>query len=295
MTGFISYSMQDRFVAGEVARALQRLRIEPFLAHDDITVSLPWRDRILAELAACELFVPLLSHDFKKSEWCSMECGFIFARPTVTILPMSLDGTLPYGFLSQIQGAFIDIIRDLDRRTLTTRLRNGLVQHRPDFVGDLYLDGLQRAPSRKSFRPQFTEFTSIVEKMGEEQISRLLTIMESKVHLFQADKQMRADLDSIYMAICKKVQPATVERFDAFVRSAYNVIVQPTFDPNILSTVKGMLPPQPWPPGIHKEISATLGLTPTQISKYIQVLIRRGDFANQVHGQVIPHDETSDT
>jgi hypothetical protein len=298
MNGFISYSMQDKFVAAEVARALRNLRIEPFLAHDDILVSVAWRDRILSELSTCDLFVPLLSHDFKKSEWCSMECGFILSRPSVTILPLSLDGTFPYGFLSQIQGAFLDIMHDLDRAHLTGRIRNGLLHHRPDFVGDLYLDGLERSPSRKSFRPKLTEVACVVDKLSVDHVSRLLTIMESRVHLFHMDKQMRSDLDLIYMGVCKKLETAMRERFDAFVRSTYNngqpiTVPQTELDRElILASVKEMLPAQPWPAGIHKEISSKLGLTPTRTTKCIQELIRRGDFMNQVDGQLIPHEET---
>jgi hypothetical protein len=64
----------------------------------------------------------------------------------------------------------------------------------------------------------------------------------------------------------------------------------PTFglDVDILNAAKELLPPQPWPSGIHRELADKLGLTPTQASKYIHALIKRGDFLEQVDGQLSP-------
>lgn len=59
-------------------------------------------------------------------------------------------------------------------------------------------------------------------------------------------------------------------------------------DEDLLNAVKEMLPAQPWPQGIHREIAGKLDMTPTQISKYIQALIRRGDFMDQVDGELFP-------
>jgi hypothetical protein len=59
-------------------------------------------------------------------------------------------------------------------------------------------------------------------------------------------------------------------------------------DEALLDAAKGYLPPQPWPSGVHKELAEKLGLTPSQASKYIAELIRRGDYMEQVDGELIP-------
>lgn len=59
-------------------------------------------------------------------------------------------------------------------------------------------------------------------------------------------------------------------------------------DVDILNAVKEMLPAQPWPQGVHREIADKLDMTSSQVSKYIQVLIRRGDFMDQVDGELFP-------
>lgn len=63
-----------------------------------------------------------------------------------------------------------------------------------------------------------------------------------------------------------------------------------TIDEDVIAALKEILPAQPWPQGIHKDAADKLGLTPTQVSKYIQELIRRGDFMDQIDGQLFPKD-----
>lgn len=101
---FISYSTVDKAAAGAVKRALSTYDIECFLAHEDIQVSEEWRERILEELAACDVFIPLLSTAFKESDWASQEIGVAASRSDVAIVPLLLDGTIPFGFIAKIQG-----------------------------------------------------------------------------------------------------------------------------------------------------------------------------------------------
>ena len=102
--GFLSYSTQDRSVAADVKAVLASLGVDAFMAHEDIHVSQQWRDRILSELNSMQVFVLLLSDAFKKSEWTAQEIGVAVARPEVLIVPASLDGTVPFGFIGALQG-----------------------------------------------------------------------------------------------------------------------------------------------------------------------------------------------
>ena len=106
MNAFISYSNQDRVIAGQVKTYLEGYNISAFLAHEDINVTEVWRERILQELAQTTVFIPLLSVAFKESDWASQEIGFALGR-NVLIIPISLDGTIPYGFLAAVQGGRI--------------------------------------------------------------------------------------------------------------------------------------------------------------------------------------------
>jgi hypothetical protein len=105
---FISYSHKDRKYAGQAKRVLRVFGIDAFLAHEDIHVSHDWRDRITQELKRCELFLPLLSKTFLTSEWAPQEIGFIVSRPEVKVIPIALDETIAFGFISNIQSRRID-------------------------------------------------------------------------------------------------------------------------------------------------------------------------------------------
>jgi len=103
LRAFISYSNQDRLVASKVKEFLAEYNIEGFLAHEDINVSEEWRGRIIEELNQARVFVPLLSAAFKQSEWASQEMGFALAKNAL-IIPLSIDGTAPFGFVAAVQG-----------------------------------------------------------------------------------------------------------------------------------------------------------------------------------------------
>jgi len=59
-------------------------------------------------------------------------------------------------------------------------------------------------------------------------------------------------------------------------------------DEELLGQVKAILPSQPWPSGVHREVAEKLDITPTMASKCIYALIKRGEFMNQVDGQLFP-------
>ena len=69
MTAFVSYSNKDRKVGAQAKAVLGEFGIDGFLAHEDLEISEEWKERILDELRRCDLFVPLLSTNFVKSEW----------------------------------------------------------------------------------------------------------------------------------------------------------------------------------------------------------------------------------
>lgn len=103
-TGFIGYATTDRESASAVRTALREIGIECFLAHETLAISDDWRARIVEELGRIQIFVALLSKDFRASEWAPQELGCAFGRREVLILPLSLDDTTPFGLISHLHG-----------------------------------------------------------------------------------------------------------------------------------------------------------------------------------------------
>ena len=126
MKAFISYSMVDRASAAETKKVLDRLGIDSFMAHEDLVVSEEWKKRILDELKASEIFICLLSKDFKSSDWCPQELGFVVARPKTVVIPLSIDGSVPFGFISHIQGQIVKDTWQIEDRIVNALLRKKL-------------------------------------------------------------------------------------------------------------------------------------------------------------------------
>ena len=120
---------------------LGEVGIDAFLAHEDLEMSEEWQQRILEELRHCDLFVPLLSENFLKSPWAPQEAGFIASRPPdeVVIAPLSIDGTIPFGFFGHVQSGRIEvdgITRELLVEPLMKRFPRKLFPSRIRIAGD---------------------------------------------------------------------------------------------------------------------------------------------------------------
>lgn len=100
---FISYSNHNKERAGQVKEILNDYNIFAFLAHDDIRISEEWKKEIIKELKIMNVIIPIISKEFKKSEWAPQEVGIAVFRD-VLIIPLSLDNTTPFGFFNHKQG-----------------------------------------------------------------------------------------------------------------------------------------------------------------------------------------------
>jgi hypothetical protein len=104
---FVSYSTIDKVVGGQVKSLLEGHGMDCFLAHEDLEISDEWKLRILDELRVCHVLVVLLSKSFRESQWGPQEVGVVVGRGSVPIIPLSIDGTIPFGFISHIQSKLI--------------------------------------------------------------------------------------------------------------------------------------------------------------------------------------------
>lgn len=98
---FLSYSSKDKSIAGKIKRYFEGAGIEVFLAHEDISPSSLWEQTIIQNLKMADIFMPLISRNFKSSDWSDQESGIAEAMDK-KVIPLSLD-ILPYGFLAKYQ------------------------------------------------------------------------------------------------------------------------------------------------------------------------------------------------
>lgn len=95
----ICCSVKDEKIGAAVKEILATLEIGSFVAHDGSDLPEKVTKRIIGELGEFNAFIPLLSTNFKNSDYCSQELGVAYFKKLL-IIPLSLDGTIPYGFIS---------------------------------------------------------------------------------------------------------------------------------------------------------------------------------------------------
>jgi len=102
---FLSYSTLDKNLAGRVRDSLSVFGFEVFLAHENLVPSEEWQQRIRSELSRCNVFMPLISENFRTSEWTDQEVGHAFSRiPGCLILSVLVPPiSSPHGFLKILQ------------------------------------------------------------------------------------------------------------------------------------------------------------------------------------------------
>jgi hypothetical protein len=76
------------------------------MAHEDIGVSLVWRDEIIKQLQLSDAVVCLFSENFYNSHWCLQESGIAGYRhdhENIGLILLSLDGKVSPGCLNHLQ------------------------------------------------------------------------------------------------------------------------------------------------------------------------------------------------
>ncbi len=104
---FVSYAEADKALAGKVKEGLEKYGLETFLAHEDINPAEEWQQVILDNLESTDVFIPLITADFPRSKWTDQESGIALTHGKV-IVPLSIDGNNPYGFVGRFQGMKIN-------------------------------------------------------------------------------------------------------------------------------------------------------------------------------------------
>lgn len=161
---FVSYSVERKSAGAAVKACLTEFGYECFLAHDDLRVSEEWKHRILDELSVADVFVALLSKEFMASKWCGQELGFIVSRPQVLVIPLSLDGTTPYGFIEHLQGSKVP------KNNLAAVLEEVLFRKRPRQMVPAQVERVRNAGSFRTAEALVLPLVPHFEQFDDEEV-----------------------------------------------------------------------------------------------------------------------------
>lgn len=96
---FFSHSHKNIKLVLNVQTILEKTAwIKCFIAHKDIKPTEKWKEEIKKYLECCHCLVAFLSQDFKSSDYCDQELGFVLNRD-IPIFSVKLDHINPYGFI----------------------------------------------------------------------------------------------------------------------------------------------------------------------------------------------------
>ncbi len=165
---FISYQTADKHVAGKIKQLLEGIGIEGFLAHEDIDVSLEWQDEILKNMAKSSLFICLLSSNYLNSFWCIQESGMARFKNS-TVIPLTLDGTVPPGFISKYQAVRID-----PERPRIHDLIPGLMKYNKFDVLEIIIEVIGSSRSFRGAESNFELILPYLNDLTEKQAKSLL-------------------------------------------------------------------------------------------------------------------------
>lgn len=101
---FLSHADEDKIIARKLADELAKYGFDVFVAHDDITIGNDWEQILKDEIKNRELFIVILSENFKKADFADQEIGIACAY-NKRIFPIRIDDTMPYGFMARFQGS----------------------------------------------------------------------------------------------------------------------------------------------------------------------------------------------
>ncbi len=143
MKAFLSYSSADYELAKEIKGFLDDFGIDTFLAHTSIEPTREWESEIYRNIIECDIFIPLLTHSFKTSNWTDQECGIAYNQKK-NVIPLSVD-LVPYGFLGKFQAMRFDVAKDgWQRIDEKFRIVSILIKNFPHEMRPLFIDSLDK-------------------------------------------------------------------------------------------------------------------------------------------------------
>jgi hypothetical protein len=169
MLAFMSYQTEDRLVAASVAGLLEAIGIQSFMAHEHIEVSVQWREEILRQIGLADLFVPILSERYYASIWCKQESG-IAAFRRITIIPLSVDGSIPQGAMNHIQSTHIGL------QPTYQKLFPGLAAHDVAFTISAIIQIIARSGNYRTAESNFAMILPYLNRATDQQIVDLLNV-----------------------------------------------------------------------------------------------------------------------
>jgi hypothetical protein len=182
MLAFMSYQTENRAIAARVSQLLGTLGIQAFMAHEHIEVSMQWRDEILRQIGLADMFVSILSQHYYQSIWCKQESG-IAAFRRITVIPLSIDGSIPLGALNHIQSTLIN-----PNAPTYANILPGLALNDVHFLISALTQVISRSGNYRSAESNFDLVVPYLPRATDQEIVELLNVAQRNDQIANAGR-----------------------------------------------------------------------------------------------------------
>ena len=134
--------------------------IDTFVAQHDIESGKKWHDEIKNNLKESQVFLAIITKEYHNSSYADQEVGMALAR-NIHIIPISLDGSMPKGFLHEIHAEkfSIDVTENCDN--LVTKINNQFKLSNPT------INEIPNIESNEQLSAKYTFNNTSSNKFGE--------------------------------------------------------------------------------------------------------------------------------
>lgn len=199
---FVSYSSEDKRLAGYLKSYLENYGLSVFLAHEDIQPTVEWEDEILHNLDGCDVFIPLLTDNFSRSKWTDQESGIALAKNKV-IIPLRVS-TPPYGFIGKWQALKLDTSNWITFEKSCVDILDVIKEkkHLKESLADCLIKSLQNVPNF-SAAEKILDILEKLEPFTKNQINEIfrVAVNDSQVRLCYKGKAKLSEWSSNYSNI----------------------------------------------------------------------------------------------
>ncbi len=205
---FLSYADKDKEVANTLHDKLSEQNIDVFISSKDLIISDIWLNELKAQIEKCELFMVLLSNNFRSAEYTDHEVGYAIAN-NKRIYTVRIDDLEPYGFMRQYHAK---IISPEIKNSEINELSHGLIRYVND--GVLALDEqIKTLKTSTSYREANAnaKFLSDCSYFTNEQINNIAKI-------YQENREVRDAWTS--GPICRQIIVSNKDKVDTDIKNA---------------------------------------------------------------------------
>lgn len=167
---FLSHSDKDKKIATDLKEKLAKYEIDVFLAHVDLDGGTEWESKLFSEIQGCNIFLILITKNYHGSNYTDQETGIALGLPK-PLLPICIDETRPYGFMSRYQAEICS--SDLTQENINKIVKScGKLTKSGPSITDMLIKRLQNAASYSEAH-SLAKMLEEQEELSNEQINEL--------------------------------------------------------------------------------------------------------------------------